>query len=112
MSFWSKLNISLQRNQNIKAKFKSHPAWWSPNRSSEHSPKASLEGTVSHPADGHRAKGRFQGHKETLLLSPAFFFNAVFTFHPDGLKGKPQAERNHSKPNPVRGKMGVFPNHL
>lgn len=85
MSFLSKLNISFQRNRNIKANLKSL-AWQSPDCSLEHRPKATLEGPVSSPVDGPRAKGRCQGHKEILLLCPipsppALFFNAVFTFH-------------------------------
>lgn len=72
MSFLSKGNMTFQRNENIKAKLKHHLAWWSPDRSLQHSPKQ-LQKVVSCPADGPRAKGRCQGHKEILLLSPSSF---------------------------------------
>ena len=85
MPFLSKLNNSFQRNQNIKAKLRSL-AWQSQDHSLGYSPEATLEGSVSGPVHGPRAKGRCQGHKEILLLCPipsppALLFNTMFTFH-------------------------------
>lgn len=66
--------------------------------------RANLESSVSCQQDELGAKGGWQGHSKalpsalpTLSLSPLLCCCVYFSsFKQDGLKGKPQAKRNHS----------------